>query len=289
MSGSQPSNNNNSQPRRLQLESAEAITGMFILVGIPILATINWALSLVFAKIGVLDWKGDARQLWTDSKAFLRMQAIFILLIIAGNAYDIASPFINMASGSGISWWALAAKFAEGILFILELFYLSYLGSTKGVMLIGTIGIWTVFTLGIAEKVLEAVTAAGFAALLIPGLIITVRTSLFLPVFAVEGHRIIYSIQRSWSLTKSKYWITSRYLGPTALASALLTSIAGFVLAANAQEWRSFAPITIVFAATYGVLTVGFQLMYQGLSYKLYLHLTEGERVAVEAAEGSSA
>lgn len=268
------------------MDNPEAIVDIFILIGVPILAVLNWTLSLVFGKTGILDWKGDARQLWTDSTAFLKMQALFIVLIIAGNTYGIASAFIEAPSSSGINWLSVAAKFTQGILFILELFYLSYLASNKSVTLISTIGIWTVFKLGIAEKVLQAVTAAGFAALLVPGLLITVRTCLFLPVYANEGHLVGHSIRRSWTLTKGKYWIASRYLGPVALASALVTSIAGFSLAANAQEWRSFTPIAIALGAVFAVLTVGFQLMYQGLSYKLYRHLTEGERVAptVESA-----
>ncbi len=152
------------------MDHPEAMVGIFILIGAPILAVLNWTLSLVFGKIGILDWKGDALQLWTDSTAFLKMQAIFIVFIIAGNTYGIASSFIEVPSSSGINWLSLAAKFAQSILFILELFYLSYLASNKSVTLIGTIGIWTVFKLGIAEKVIQAVTAAGFAALLIPGL-----------------------------------------------------------------------------------------------------------------------
>ena len=258
------------------MDNQEIILAFAVLSVLPLAACINWVLSLKFCKTRTLDWHDDSRQLWAESIPFLKTQMIFIALTIAGKSCGMASESIKQ-SDTGLKLQDLIAQLAQGATYVIEFFYVSHLASTKGVALISTIGIWAVTKLLIAEKALEVLTGLGLVLLLFPGIYLAIRTCLFVPIFAAEGHKVVHSIKRSWSLTKGRYWLASRYLGAVALALAILIFIKGYVVLSTELKWQYLGPIVIAAATTCSAITLGLQLLFQGLSFKLYTHLLSDE------------
>ncbi|CAN5266456.1 hypothetical protein BH11CYA1_BH11CYA1_02520 [soil metagenome] len=258
------------------MDNQDTIIGIAILFAFPLVAAANWLLSLQFCKEHALDWKADAKKLWSQSKPFLKMQAILIALTIVGKTCGMASVN-SKQSAATIHVLDILGQLGQGATYVIELFYVSYLGSTKAIASIATIGIWTITKLLVAEKVLEVLTGLGLILLLAPGVFLAVRTCLFVPIFAAEGHKVVHSIKRSWSLTKGRYWLASRYLSPVAFAIAILYFSEASSLLLDELNWHSFGPVVMAAISVVSALILTCQLLYQGLAFNLYLHILSDE------------
>ncbi len=240
------------------------------------LALANWLLSLFFAPKGS-NSTADLKQLWPDSRPFLKTQWPFLAVCMLGSnlsqAYLISGERIIPAFSFSL---VIASLVSSGILPILKLFYVSYLAAPKYPGRVATIGIWSVLLYVMGDWFISTLGTLGLVFLVAPGLVILIRTCLFLPIYALEGHHPIAAFEKSWSLTAGHYWLISRYLGlPTILFGILnLSPQVATVIAASGHYPMQYS-LPIVAAA--GAATLALSLVIAGLTYKLYERLSAAE------------
>lgn len=248
---------------------------------------LNWGLSLIFSRKNNLDWQADLRQLWPESKFFFKAQTIMLALCIGGMTYQItANPEELVQPATHLGLLALVAKLSQGILPILQLFYITHLGSKTNPLLVSTIGIWTVIQFGVGEYIRDLLSLLGLIVVIAPGFIIWFRSTLFMPIYALEGRQVGHAWHHSWELTEGKFWLVSRYLSPVLMASMVSTILPNLVhniftkVASRSQGitdsplWQILVPIGIVGSAVSAVAIIALELIFTGLLYKLYIHLS---------------
>ena len=244
---------------------------------IPVaLALANWVLSLFFAPKSN-DFIADLRQLWPDSLPFLKTQWPFLAVCMVGSNLSQAHLVSNGSLKPEFSFGLLIASLVSaGILPVLKLFYVSYLAAPKYPGRVATIGIWSVILYVIGDWFISTLGTLGLAFLVAPGLVIFVRTCLFLPIYSLEGHHPLAAFEKSWSLTAGRYWQISRYLGlPTILFGILILSpqLTSVIGAYGHYPTQYTWPV----AAAAGAATLALSMILAGLTYKLYERLsTEG-------------
>ncbi|MBP9092341.1 hypothetical protein KBI23_15040 [bacterium] len=243
------------------------------------LALANWLLSLYFAPKSNY-FITDLKQLWPDSRPFLKTQWPFLAVCMLGSnlsqAHLISSGSIRPEFSFGL---IIASLVSSGILPILKLFYVSYLAAPKYPGRVATIGIWSVLLYVMGDWFISTLGTLGLAFLVAPGLVILIRTCLFLPIYALEGHHPIAAFEKSWSLTAGHYWPISRYLGlPTILFGILILSPQVATVIAATGHYPMQYSLPLVAAA--GAATLALSLVIAGLTYKLYERLsTAGETI----------
>lgn len=256
-------------------------SGTTLLAAFPTVLTAgNWLLSLFFARKERNYLLTDLKQLMPASMPFLSTQWPFLIFCFAGFGF---AQFFRHGEGAGISSSsnslgllpAMGALMAIGLMPILKLFYVTYMGSKHGPGLVSTIGIWSVMVYIFAETLRVSLGYAGLFLFIIPGLLIATRTSLFLPVYALEGHKPWAAIKRSWSLTDGHYWLVSRYLGLPAVFLALVS-----LATSGSSHFKMTGYPTIGWMSAIGTFTIASTMMlmgmiYSGLTYQLYSRLTE--------------
>jgi len=169
-----------------------------------------------------------------------------------------------------------------GIVPILKLFYVSYLASPKNPALVSTIGIWAMILYLIGEYIQNIMVGAGLVFFIAPGLYVMARTSLFLPIYAVEGHRPLKAIDRSWEVTKGRFWQISLYLGPptfVVLGSHIFLPFLG-TMASRGSEAGPLLAATGAVTSMAGILL---DILLAGLMYKLYLRFNSAQKSATKS------
>lgn len=237
------------------------------------LALANWVLSLFFAPKSS-DLMTDLRQLWPDSRPFLKTQWPFLAVCMLGSnlsqTYLISGGSLKPEFSFGL---VIASVISSGILPVLKLFYISYLAAPKYPGRVATIGIWSVILYVMGDWFISTLGTLGLAFLVAPGLVILIRTCLFLPIYALEGHRPLAALEKSWALTAGHYWQISRYLGlPTILFGILILSPQVATVIAATGHYPTQYSFPIVAAA--GAATLALSLVIAGLTYKLYERLS---------------
>lgn len=259
-----------------------AVVAQLIPVG---LATANWVLSLFLAPKTNNYLPADVKQLWSDSRPFIKTQWPFVAICMVGSNMSQAHLFADHGLIPSFSFGLVAAAFiSAGILPIIKLFYVSYLAAPKYPGRVATIGLWTVLLYVLGEWLISALGGLGMIFFVIPGLLVMVRASLFLPAFALEGHHPFAAFEKSWALTSGKYWLVSRYLGLPAILFLLLSAspqLTATVKAIGHYHFQYFGPAMI----TINVATLAMSLILAGLTYKLYDRLMEA---AAERSQDSS-
>jgi len=243
---------------------------------IPVcLATANWVLSLFLAPKTNSYFLGDLKQLWSDSRPFIKTQWPFVAICMVGSNMSQAHLFADIGLRQSFSFGIVAAAFiSAGILPIIKLFYVSYLAAPKYPGRVAMIGLWTVLLYVLGEWLISALGSLGMMFFILPGLLVMVRACLFLPAYALEGHHPFAAFERSWVLTSGKYWLVSRYLGlPTILFLLLSASpqLMATVRVLGQYPFHYFWPAMIAF----NFAALAMSLVLAGLAYKLYDRLTE--------------
>ncbi len=243
---------------------------------IPVcLATANWVLSLFLAPKTNSFLLADVKQLWSDSRPFIKTQWPFVAVCMVGSNMSQAHLFADHGLIPSFSFGLVAAAFiSAGILPILKLFYVSYLAAPKYPGRVATIGLWTVLLYVLGEWLISALGGLGMVFFVIPGLLVMVRACLFLPAYALEGHHPFTAFEKSWALTSGNYWLASRYLGLPTILFLLLTAgpqLTATVRALGQYPFQYFWPAMIAF----NFADLAMSLILAGLAYKLYDRLTE--------------
>lgn len=244
------------------------------------LALANWLLSLYFAPKSN-DFIADLKQLWPDSLPFLKTQWPFVAVCMLGSNLSQAQIISNGSVKTEFSFGiVIASLVSAGILPILKLFYVSYLAAPKYPGRVATIGIWSVLLYVMGDWFISTLGTLGLAFLVAPGLVILVRTCLFLPIYALEGHRPLAAFEKSWSLTAGHYWQISRYLGlPTILFGILMLSPQVATVIAATGHYPMQYSLPMVAAA--GAASLALSMILAGLTYKLYERLsTASDRIS---------
>lgn len=254
-----------------------------VLAGPVVLAFSNWALSLFFARKTINYFAVDLKQLWPDSLPFLKAQWPIITIAIIAATWSQLQPTAELSGKPEHALQEFLSFFgSSGILWILNLFYVSYLAAPKYPGRVATIGAWSLLMYVIADMAIVTFGALGTILFVAPGLIVIARSCLFLPVYAIHGHKPLSAIRQSWALTKGNYWLVSRYLGLPALA--LVTSygypelVTNFMPAGTADAIKNCMPLDIAETAAAQVLS----LVIGGLLYKLYERLSTAGTISID-------
>ncbi len=103
-------------------------------------------------------------------------------------------------------------------------------------------------------------TALGFVALIIPGIIVSCALILVYPIVTLENLSPVDTIKRSWNLTKGHRWnifLASLVMGLLCfLVSIPVTAVMGMVLVAGASFWPVHAGAALVTDIINEVMTV---------------------------------
>ena len=247
-----------------------------ILFSPVLIALANWVLSLIYTRSKQNYFLDDLKQLWPDSLPFLKAQWPILTSTLAIATWIQLQQLPELSAKTEFGLPILLLFFgSSGITWILNLFYITYLAAPKYPGRVATIGAWALALYIVADISILTFGAIGIIFLVIPGLIVFVRSCLFLPIYAIQGYKPLSAIRQSWTLTKGKYWLVSRYMG---LPVLLMLAIAVFPELLNSSlELDSAAPssnfeaLNISFTAANQVLG----LVIAGLLYKLYERLSE--------------
>lgn len=240
-----------------------------------LVALANWVLSLISTRSKSNYFLDDLKQLWPDSLPFLKAQWLILTSTLAIATWIQLQQLPELSEKTEFGLPILLLFFgSSGIAWILNLFYVTYLAAPKYPGRVATIGAWALALYIVADISILTFGAIGIIFFVIPGLIVFVRSCLFLPIYAIQGYKPLYAIKQSWALTKGKYWLISRYMGLPAL---LMLAIAAFpellnssMGLDNAAASTNFEALKISFAAAIQVLS----LVIAGLLYKLYERLS---------------
>ena len=246
-----------------------------------VLTTGNWLLSLFFARKEQNYFLLDLKQLMPASVPFLSTQWPFLIFCFAGFGFGQFfrhGPGISSSSDILSLLQAIGCTIAIGLMPILTLFYVTYLGSKQGVTLVSTIGIWSVVVYVFAETLRNALGYAGLFFFIVPGLLIYTRTSLFLPIYALEGHKPWAAIKRSWSLTEGHYWLVSRYLGLPALIISLISLTTSASSPFKTAGYPAIESMNAIGTLTIATAMMVMSMINSGVTYQLYARLTENEQ-----------
>jgi len=236
----------------------------------PILSLAIWGLAYKFAGKGAPSIGDDLRELATESLHFLKTQWFFLAVCTGGSA---VSACQHSGSFEIPPTYVIVSSFFFAIVPILKLFYVSYLAIPRNPALVASIGVMTMVFYMIGEYIQNMLILLGFVLLIFPGLYVMARTSLFLPIYAVEGHRPLQALERSWAITNGKFWQVCLYLGPVVfvvLMAHWLPFAASFM-----QPNIAARPFVAVFSAVCGMSFILLDIMLAGLMYKLYLRFNE--------------
>ncbi len=224
------------------------------------IAALIWGPKKVTSTITVL------KQLFGESRQFLKVQWPFVLFCIIGMGVFDCQTAVNLEPEFLFSPTIALPIGAWLTLELSKMFYISHLASARHPGLAFSITL----TRFLAYSMTDGVRCfAAFLSLLLvqPGMALIVRTCLFLPIFIIEKQTPLKAIQRSWSLTKDKYWFVSLYLGPIAILYFLISALNSFL---SAQTSINYAAL-----ACTSVPTVILELVMAGMIFKLYMQLTE--------------
>lgn len=239
--------------------------------------TVNWFLSLFLAPKANNYFRLDLKQLWQDTQPFLKTQWPFVAICLVGSSVTRVQLVNDLKSEPEFTMAIIMASVVSaGILPILKLFYVAYLAAPKYPGRLASIGIWSVFVYVFSEGLLASFSNLGLFLLIAPGLILLIRTCLFLPIYAIEGNHPIAALQKSWALTAGKYWLVSRYMGLPILLLGVLGIVPQLAAAAKVYGNQSVQFYWPIFAAV-GAASLVVSLIVGGLSYKLYDRLTSPE------------
>ncbi|MFA6212757.1 MAG: hypothetical protein WC714_25200 [Candidatus Obscuribacterales bacterium] len=261
------------------MEEVDYLLSLLLIAPI-LLAFANWATSLIMTHGKENYTLVDLRQLWLDSLPFLKAQWLIVGVTIAATTWQQLQPTQGLTAKLDATT-LLSIFGASGILWILGLFYVSYLAMPKHPNRVSTIGFWSLTMYVIGDMAISVLGSLGILLFVVPGLIVFVRSCLFLPAYAIQGSHSLSAIKHSWALTKNKYWLVSRYMGLPALglvASIVYpTIVEKFVTNHTLVEILNYLPLTIVLAAS----TQVFSLAICGLLYKLYDRLSTEEQQTI--------
>ncbi len=242
-------------------------------------AVLNWVAALIWGPKNVISTTTVLKQLFGESQQFLRVQWPFVLFCIIGMGVfqcqtaaklELAYLFSPAIALPLASWLTLELS---------KMFYISNLASSKHSGLAFSITLARFFAYSLADG-LRCYAILLCMLLVQPGLALIVRTCLFLPVFIIEKQTPLKAIQRSWSLTKDKYWFVSLYLGPIAILYNLLSVVDSYLgLQTSANH------VALAFMC---VPTVIIELVVAGMIFKLYTHLAEEADTANAASTSDS-
>ena len=261
------------------METSDKVTTSLIVAVITIaIPFIHWAFSLFFDRKTKKYLAVDTMRLWPDSLPFLKAQWPFVTIAMIAASWSQFQPTAQLSNRPEDSIAATLLAYGPTVLtWILMLFYVTYLAEPKHPGRVATIGATSLLLYVIADCMIMTFSLIGLGILLAPGLIVVVRSCLFLPIYAINGHKPLSAIRRSWALTKDRYWLVSCYMG---LPVILLISITICPLLVN-DFWgtcaqtagRNCPPLLVACASATQVLS----LVIGGLLYKLYERLSAAE------------
>lgn len=254
-----------------------------ILIVPIVLAFSNWALSLFFARKSTNYLALDLKQLWPDSLPFLKAQWPIITVTLAAATWSQLHPIPDLSDKPELALEVFLSTFgSSGILWILNLFYVSYLAAPKYPGRVATIGAWGLVMYIITDMAIVTFGALGTILFVAPGLIIFTRSCLFLPVYAIHGHKPLSAIRQSWALTKGNYWLVSRYIGlPILVMMALYCYpelVTNFMPAGTQDAIKNCLPLDAAFTSAAQVLNIAIG----GLLYKLYERLSTAGTISID-------
>lgn len=263
------------------MEKPEYLLSM-LLIAPTLLAFANWAVSLFVMRRQKDYMRADLRQLWSDSLPFLKTQWHIVAIAIATAAWFQLTPTPELTDNPNFAAESFIGVFASaGINWILGLFYVTYLAAPKYPGRVATIGFCSLAMYVIGDTMVTTLGMLGTALFVVPGLIIFVRSCLFLPIFATHKPNPLTAIRQSWTLTKNNYWLVSRYLGLPAVIVLALNSfpaIEGILTESDFQHaslsWQAFMVSTTAIAQ-------GCSFIMCGLLYKLYDRLSTEEQQTI--------
>jgi len=254
---------------------------LFVAIGVITSVTFHWALSLFFARKSKNYFLYDLWQLWPESQPFLKAQWPFIAAATAGATWAQLQPTIEESNQPEVLFTRTLILFGPTVIsWILMLFFVSYLAEPKYPGRVASIGIQALLLYTIVDNLILAVSLSGLLFFVAPALIMTVRNCLFLPIYAINGHKPLSAIRQSWALTAHKYWIVSRYMGiPIILSTSTIMShlLLAEVLGGNGQVAVKNLPLTVVCVVLFQLAN----LFIGGFLYKLYDRLSAEEQANV--------
>lgn len=251
-----------------------------------LLAFANWAISLFVARGKENYTLVDLRQLWTDSLPFLRTQWHVIGITLAIATWFELQPVPELIDNPAFGSETFLFVFAPvGLFWVIGLFYSTYLAAPKYPGKLATIGFCSLAMYVIGDIVVMTLGTLGTFFFVAPGLIIFVRSCLFLPVYATHRSNPLTSIKQSWAITKNKYWLVSRYMGlPVLLERAcylcpeLATNFGKSDVQHASLSWQAFSIASTAIALTSSLIVCG-------LLYKLYDRLSTEEQAKLLSHE----
>jgi membrane-anchored glycerophosphoryl diester phosphodiesterase (GDPDase) len=253
-------------------------TSLIVSVIAVAMACTHWALSLFFARKTKNYFAVDLKQLWQDSLPFLKNQWPIVTIAMLAASWSQLQPVAELSNRPEVSIAATLLAYGPTVLtWILMLFYVSYLAEPKHPGRVATIGATSLLLYVIADCMIMTFSLIGLGILLAPGLIVVVRSCLFLPIYAIHGHKPLLAIRQSWALTKDRYWLVSSYMGLPAIL-LICTSICPLLdydlFGSCAQTAaKNSMPLLVACVSTTQVLS----LVIGGLLYKLYERLSAAE------------
>ncbi|MDP3509692.1 MAG: hypothetical protein Q8T09_17105 [Candidatus Melainabacteria bacterium] len=134
-----------------------------VVLGAPVvLAFSNWALSLFLARKIENNFFVDLKQLWPDSLPFLKSQWPIVTIAIIAATLSQLQPATDLTDKPEVALQVFLSVFgSSGILWILNLFYVSYLAAPKYPHRVATIGAWSLVMYIIADMAIVAFGALG--------------------------------------------------------------------------------------------------------------------------------
>ena len=246
-----------------------------------LLAFVHWAISLFMTRGKENYTPINLKHIWTDSLPFFKTQWHMIALCTAITFWFELKPLPevndpNFAVGTLLLLFSTSVGY-----WILGLFYVSYLAAPKYPGRIASIGFRSLAMYVTGDMFVMILGLLGTALFVAPGLLIFVRSCLFLPIFVTHQSNPLIAIKQSWSLTKDKYWLVCRYMGlPTAttLMAYSLPELATTLAKSEAQQaslaWQAFMFSSAAIAQCCS-------LTIFGLLYKLYDRLSTDEQQTV--------
>jgi hypothetical protein len=261
------------------MEISEKVnTSLIVSVIAVAMACTHWALSLFFARKTKNYFAVDLKQLWQDSLPFLKTQWPIVTIAMIAASWSQLQPVAELSNRPEVSIAATLLAYGPTVLtWILMLFYVSYLAEPKHPGRVATIGATSLLLYVIADSMIMTFSLIGLGILLAPGLIVVVRSCLFLPIYAIHGHKPLLAIRQSWALTKDRYWLASSYMGLPAIlliCTTIFPMLVYDVFGSCAQNSaKNCAPLLVVCASLTEVLS----LVIGGLLYKLYERLSAAE------------
>ncbi len=124
-----------------------------VVLGAPVvLAFSNWALSLFLARKIENNFFVDLKQLWPDSLPFLKSQWPIVTIAIIAATLSQLQPATDLTDKPEVALQVFLSVFgSSGILWVLNLFYASYLAAPKYPGRVATIGAWSLVMYIIAD------------------------------------------------------------------------------------------------------------------------------------------